>query len=205
MKMCGKGRAKQYFVLGEQYLETAKLLLETLISNGNSNAGVRITLEEACEEMEKNSSKSDLYLFIPAVFNCLQSTELFIKGLLLFNNKSFQKEHGIEKLLESLKSIYGENSDIYSNLETFYEHQIEIIKDYKQKNGINNTHDLYMSLRYPEITLTSTGNKKRGKEITIDYMKLKYNGKSGIEQFKILLENLELIKSAIVEEHHAKT
>ena len=203
--MCGKERAKQYFVLGEQYSETAKLLLETLISNGNSNAGIGKTLEEAYEEMEKNSSKSDLYLFIPAVFNCMQSTELFIKGLLLFNGKFFKKEHGIEDVLESLKNIYNEDSKIYSSLKTFYDNQIEIIKDYKQVNGINNTHDLYMSLRYPEITLTPAGNKKRGKEINVDYMKLKYNGSSGVEQFKILLENLESIKMAIAKEYNAKT
>ncbi len=202
--MCEKERAKQYFILGEQYLETAKLLLETLISNGNSNAGIGKTSEEACEEMEKNSSKSDLYLFIPAVFNCMQSTELFIKGLLLFNGENFKKEHGIENVLESLKNIYNEDSKIYSSLKTFYDNQIEIIKDYKQVNGLNNSYDLYMSLRYPEITLKPTGNKKRGERISVNYMKLKYNGNSGIEQFKILLENIESIKKAILKEYDAE-
>lgn len=201
--MCRKKRAKQYFILGEQYSVTAKLLLETLISNGNSNAGFGKTLEEACKEMETNSSKSDLYLFIPAIFNCLQSTELFVKGLLLFNGLSFIKKHDIEDYLELLKTIYDENSEIYSSLKTFYENQIEIIKYYKQANGLTNSYDLYMSLRYPEITPRPIDNEKKGKKITVDYMKLKHNGNTGIEQFKILLENLETIKLAIVKEYNA--
>ena len=81
--MNNQERAKQFFLLGEQYSETAQLLLDILIHNGNSNCGIGSTMEESVLEMEKNSLKSDLYLFIPAIFNCLQSTELFIKGLLL--------------------------------------------------------------------------------------------------------------------------
>lgn len=83
-------RAKRFFRLGEQYVETAKLLLNTLINNGNSNAGFGKTLEEAQREMEMNASKSDLYLFVPAIFNCLQSTELLTKGLLLLVGKTIQ-------------------------------------------------------------------------------------------------------------------
>lgn len=96
-------QAKQYFRLGEQYAEAAKLLLETLISSGNSNAGIGKNFEEAQQEMEKNASRSDLYLFIPAVFDCLQSTELFIKGLLLLADKNFEHIHGVEGLLGDLK------------------------------------------------------------------------------------------------------
>lgn len=62
-------------------------MLNTLINNGNSNAGFGKTPEEAQQEMEKNVSKSDLYLFIPAIFNCLQGTELLIKGLVLLEVK----------------------------------------------------------------------------------------------------------------------
>lgn len=61
-------RAIRYFRLGEQYSETAKLLLEILISNKNSNAGMGKTAEEAECEAEINALKSDLYLFIPALF-----------------------------------------------------------------------------------------------------------------------------------------
>ena len=52
--------AKQYFLLGEQYSETANLLLEFLINNGNSNGGIGSTEEEAYQQMNENASKSDI-------------------------------------------------------------------------------------------------------------------------------------------------
>ena len=52
-----KDRARRYFLLGDQYLETSKLLLETLINNNNSNVGFGSTQEEAYEEMRKKVLK----------------------------------------------------------------------------------------------------------------------------------------------------
>ena len=203
--MSNHTRAKEFFRLGEQYTETAKLLLETLISNGNSNAGVGNTVEEALQEMERNSAKSDLYLFIPAIFNCLQSTELFIKGLLILDGKEFEWKHGVEDLLVKLKDSYAESSEVYQKLHSFYKDQIGIIELFKQANGIHTSFDLYMSLRYPEISLYSKKGKKQGTEITVDYTELLCNGQVGIEQFKMLLKNLEAIKLATVKEYNART
>ena len=202
--MGNQEQAKQYFRLGEQYAEAAKLLLETLISSGNSNAGIGKNFEEAQQEMERNASRSDLYLFIPGVFDCLQSTELFIKGLLLLADKKFEHIHGVEGLLDDLKDCYGEDSDIYQKLSSFYESQIRIIEKYKQVNGVNTSYDLYMSLRYPEITLKPEKGKMKGKKITVDYKELLCNGRIGIEQFKVLIGSLEAIKLATVKEYHAK-
>lgn len=194
-----------FFRLGEQYAETARLLLETLINSGNSNAGIGNTKEEAHQKMHKNSAKSDLYLFIPAIFNCLQGTELFIKGLLILDGKTFERKHGVEDLLAKLKDSYTEGSEIYQKLQFFYESQIGIIKKFKQANGINTSYDLYMSLRYPEITLQPPEGKKKGENISVDYTELLCNGQLGIEQFKILLETLESVKLATVKEYHSKT
>lgn len=193
-------RAKQYFRLGEQYAEAAKLLLETLISNGNSNAGLGKTIDEALQELERKAPKSDMYLFIPAIFNCIQSTELFIKGLLLLAGEGFERKHGVEDLLDKLKSLYKEDSEVYKELEFFYNSQIKIIGKYKQTNGITNSYDLYMSLRYPEITLRSN---KENRDIVVNYYDLSCNGKDGIEQFKSLLENLEKVKLATVKEYNS--
>ena len=41
-----KKRAIHYFRLGEQYVEAAKVLLQTLIENDNSNAGFGLAAEE---------------------------------------------------------------------------------------------------------------------------------------------------------------
>lgn len=195
-------QAKQYFRLGEQYAEAAKLLLEMLISSGNSNAGIGKNFEEAQQEMERNASRSDLYLFIPAVFDCLQSTELFIKGLLLLANKNFEHTHGVEKLWGKFKNCYDEDSEIYQKISSFYESQIGIIEKYKQVNGIDTSYDLYMSLRYPEIALKREAGKKNGKEITVDYSELICNGRIGIEQFKVLIGSLEAIKLVTIKEYH---
>lgn len=203
--MCKSKKAIQYFRLGEQYAETAKLLLETLICNGNSNAGIGKTPEEATQQMEQNAAKSDLYLLIPAIFNCLQSTELLIKGLLLLSHKSIKRQHGVEELLDIVKVSYTEDSEIYKRLFSFYECQIGIIAAYKQANGIKTSHDLYMSLRYPEIALQPEKGKKKGKVITVDYTNLMYNGDVGIKQFKVLKESLEAVKLATVKEYRSKT
>ena len=195
-------RAKRFFRLGEQYVETAKLLLNNLINNGNSNAGFGKTPEEAQREMEENASKSDRYLFVPAIFNCLQSTELLTKGLLLLAGKTIQRSHGVEELLKDIAMSYKEDSEVCEALNDFYEYQIGIIEAYKQTNSITNSYDLYMSLRYPEITLIPKEGEKKGKQITVDYTGVLCNGERGIEQFKILLEKLERVKLATVKVYH---
>ena len=201
-KLSKENQAKQFFRLGEQYTETAKLLLNTLINNGNSNAGFGKTPEEAQREMEENASKSDLYLFVPAIFNCLQSAELLTKGLLLLVGKTIQRSHGVEELLKDIAMSYKEDSEVYQALNDFYEYQIGIIETYKQTNGIANSYDLYMSLRYPQITLKPKEGEKKGKQITVDYMGLLCNGERGVEQFKILVEKLERVKVATVKVYH---
>ena len=198
-----KALIKKYFLLGEQYGETAKLLLETLIKNGNSNMGIGSTMEEAKEMMERNSIKSDLYLFIPAIFSCLQCTELYMKGLILLSGNEFTRGHSAENLLDKLKEIYKEDSEVFSNYKAFYESQIDIIREYKRENGIVRTDDLYMSLRYPEITLhLSDGKKVNSSEI--GYEKLMYNGDVGIRQFSELLCIFKAVKQVTVKEYNQK-
>ena len=203
--MSSQRRAKNFFLLGEQYGESAKLLLETLVCNGNSNAGIGKTAEEALQDMEKNSVKSDLYLFVPAIFNCLQSTELFVKGLLILDGKTFERKHGVEDLLVELKDSYAEDSDIYQKLRFFYDQQIDIVEKFKQANGINTSYDLYMSLRYPEISLLPEEDKKKRESISVDYTELFCNGQEGIKQFGSLLESLDAVKLATVKEYHSRT
>lgn len=128
-----KKRAKRYFLLGDQYLETAKLLFKTLINNDNSNAGIGETAEEAYEQMVDNASKSDLYLFIPAIFNCLQSTELFLKGMLLLNGIEINDKHEVQKSLENIKNIYTENSTVYKEFKKIYYSQEDILKNSKKR------------------------------------------------------------------------
>ena len=200
--MCNQKRAREFFRLGEQYTETALLLLDTLVNNGNSNAGFGKSAEEARQDMERNTSKSDMYLFVPAIFACLQSTELYIKGLLLLNGETFEWGHGTEQLLHDLMISYGENSEIFFTIKNLCEKQIRIIESYRETNRITESKDLYMSLRYPEIRLSTENGKKN---VAIDYTDLFCNGDIGIEQFKVLLTSLKVVKLAVIKEYHSKT
>ncbi|MBE6690402.1 MAG: HEPN domain-containing protein [Ruminococcaceae bacterium] len=189
-----KYRARKFFLLGEQYFKTAELLLETLINGGNSNAGVGNSYEEAYEIMEKNVAKSDATLFIPAIFMCLQSTELFVKGLMLLNEIEIDGTHEIQKFLEILKELYTESSLLYKEIKKMYYSHQEILKKYKKDNGITNSHDLYMSLRYPEKNNTSHDS--------ISYYALIYNNDEGIELFRAIKQNLTNIRNSILLEYN---
>lgn len=190
-----KSRAKSYFILADQYLETSQLLLKVLINNGNSNCGIGLNEIEAEENMKRNVLKSDLTLFIPTIFNCYQSTELFIKGLLLLNGIEIKETHEVSDLIIQIRELYGENTLIYKEINNFYKYQVEIIKKFKKTNSITTTQELYEALRYPE-------NNKNQKKY--QYFDLMYNGDLGIESFKSILKKIDAIKIAILEEFNNK-
>ncbi len=184
-----KDRAKKYYILADQYLETTKLLLNTIIENDNINYGMGYNEREALKNMENSIIKSDVYLFIPSMFSSLQTVELFIKGLLLFNGREVTYNHEVNGMINELGEIYENNSDMFKSINNFYKNQMEILKRFKKVNNITTTADLYESLRYPE------SNKKE-----YDYFELKYNGKEVIKQYKKMLEKLEKIKKEILKE-----
>lgn len=182
-----KERAKKFFRLGEQYTAVAELSLKTLVAGGNSNAGVGNSAAEANAKMMENSAKSDLFLFVPAIFCCLQSTELYIKGLLLLNEIEIDDTHDIQTLLEKLQGKYNAESSIYKAFRKVYYSEQEILKNYRLKNQISNAQELYISLRYPEST--------SGKQY--DYFPLMCNGEKGIKLFKKLCELIVDIKHQV--------
>lgn len=188
-------RAKNYFILADQYFQTSKLLLSTLINNNNSNFGIANTMEEAERKMRENSLKSDLTLFVPALFTCYQSIELFSKGLILLNNIEFERTHEISTLIIMLKSIYGEEAIQYKELKNFHRYQVGIIKKFKKENSITTMHELYDALRYPE----NVDNTKK-----YDYFSLKYNGNLGKAEYKTILKKISRVRKIVNEEYRLK-
>lgn len=184
-----KDRAKKYYLLADQYLEATKLLLNTIIENDNTNCGIGNSEKEALKNMEKYIVKSDVYLFIPSMFTSLQTVELFIKGLLLFNGREVTHKHEVNGMISELRDIYSNNSNIFKSINNFYKNQMEILKRFKKNNSITTTAELYESLRYPE------SNEKE-----YEYFELKYNGKEVIKQYLKMLEKLEVIKKEILKE-----
>lgn len=185
-----KDRSKNYYLLADQYLESTKLLLNTIIENNNTNCGIGNSEKEALKNMEESIVKSDVYLFIPSMFTSLQTVELFIKGLLLFNGREVTYNHEVNSMINELREIYGYNSDLFKAINNFYKNQMEILKIFKKVNNITTIADLYESLRYPE------SNKKE-----YEYFELKYNGKEVIKQYKKMLEKLEKVKKEILKEY----
>ena len=181
--------AKKYFVLASQYYHTSKILLETIIQNNNLSIGIGFSEEEALIDFNKKIVKSDVYIFIPALFNSLQSVELFVKGLLLLNGKEIDYEHKLENSFLILKNIYGDKSEIYKSIKNFYNFQESVIFEFKKINNITTTEELYEALRYPE-----NRNKK------YDFSSLRFNGKNGVGLLKKLLEKLQKINASVLQE-----
>ena len=184
-----KERAKKYYLLATQYLESAKLLLNTMIENDNQNIGIGFGEKEALEDMAKKIVKSDVYLYTPTMFVSLQTVELFLKGLILLNDKEIEYSHEIDKKLKTLEEIYGRKSILYEAISDFYKNQMDILKKFKKTNNISNIPDLYEALRYPEK------NQK-----VYEYYDLKYKGREVINQYKSMLEKLDTIKDEAIKE-----
>ena len=129
--------AKEYFNLANQYFDSSKLLIETIIENKNQNIGIGFSENEAMLNMVYNIKKSDARLLIPALFLGYQSMELYIKGLLLLKKEKIKYDHDVKVFYIQLKKCYGENSNICRDIDDFYENQIKILNNYKEKNRIN--------------------------------------------------------------------
>ena len=182
--------AKEYFNLANQYFDSSKLLIETIIENKNQNIGIGFSENEAMLNMVYNIKKSDARLLIPALFLGYQSMELYIKGLLLLKKEKIKYDHDVKVFYIQLKKCYGENSNICRDIDDFYENQIKILNNYKEKNRINSIKDLYESFRYPEIR---NGN--------IDHLNLKYNGEKVVTQLKTLLHQMTKIEQEVLKEY----
>ena len=186
-------KAKRYFIMAEQYYSSAKVLLEEMISSSNYTCGFGKTENEAEKEMLRNSSLSDAKLFLPALFLCYQSVELFIKGVLKLNGKNIEERHEMSNMLNELKQIYGNEKQLYKEIRVFYKCQIEILNKYRKENNITTIKELYESLRYPE---------NRGREY--NYQSLRYNGNCGIKMFEDLLEKMKKIRENVLSEYKSK-
>ncbi len=181
--------AKKYFLLGNSYFETAKLGIRVIVDSGNKNY---IISSKPIDESDLANIviKSDTYLFRPSLFNLLQGIELYLKGVLIlygkFNN-SF-KSHKLESLFKELEKYLDKDSELILLIKNFINSPIDILKNYKEKNDMNEITQIYESLRYPE-----TRNN-----IEYFYDEIIYKGVESIEQLKALLLFLENIQKSCV-------
>ena len=134
----------------------------------NQNIGIGFSESEAMLNMFSNIKKSDARLLVPALFLGYQSMELYIKGLLLLKNEKIEYSHDVKNFYEQLAKCYGKESDIYRDIDDFYQNQIEILNDYKEES--------------PEVILTAVkeelekfaGDAEQFDDVTM--LCLKYKG-----------------------------
>lgn len=181
---------KDYYILAESYCISAKSLFQIIIDNGNEIFGLGTSEQEAEKNALKLHDASDATLFIPALFLSFHSVELFAKGLLKMNSIKFKDTHDLFALLEQLKEIYDEKSDIIKNISNFNKNIFEKLKEFKDYNKITNVNELYEALRYPN-------NKS---EKNYEHFFLKYNSDNGINYCKTLIEELNKLMKSVVNE-----
>ena len=108
-----------YYILADNYCLSAIKLFQVIVDNGNKLIGIGKTEDEAEKNMLKSHDESDAVLFIPALFLSFHSVELFSKGLLKMNNINYNNIHNLGSLLEKLKTLYGEKSNIVKSIASF--------------------------------------------------------------------------------------
>lgn len=181
---------KDYYILAESYCVSAKSLFQIIIDNENEIIGFGKTEQSAEKQMNKLHETSDATLFIPALFLSFHSVELFAKGLLKMNNIEFSDTHDLSTLLEQLKKIYAEKSDVIKSISRFNKNIFDKLKEFKNYNKITNVNEIYEALRYP--------NNKSDK--IYEHFFLKYNFDNGINYCKTLIKNLNKLRESVVEE-----
>lgn len=185
-------RAKEYFNLGKQYVDSAIYLMNVICRNGNKTYGVAKTPELAEKIMVRKSALSDTTLFVPAIFDCYHGVELYIKGLIILINKDFSTTHNIDGLIKLIEKNYSD-TEIINQLNEFYFNKITIIQKYKNDNSIITDKELYMSLRYPE---------DRKAQKTYDKSALEHNGNLGVDEMKEIIKILQNITELILKIYH---
>lgn len=140
-----------YFYMGERYLTTAEILIQSIVENNNNKFAISNSLEDCEKKCEQNYIKSTSIIYIPALFCLYQAAELYIKGLILVKCPDYINiNHESCCLLETLKEKYTEQNEIYELFKKYYKNQVAMVKEYKKGNEISDTKTMYNSLRYPQ-------------------------------------------------------
>ncbi|OEF97218.1 hypothetical protein BHF71_11190 [Vulcanibacillus modesticaldus] len=141
---------KRFFLVGEQYLNTSKILLDKMVETGNKHTVIS-DKEISWIEYENLTKFSDFNVLIPTLFNFYHGLELIIKGMLRLHNAEFKPEHSFENLLTKLKLSDKTNNEYLEIISKYIEKPLKIrfLNDYIQTENIENIYDLYMSFRYP--------------------------------------------------------
>lgn len=144
---------KEFLMVGEQYLNASKLLLDGMAES--KNPWVVTSNSPISESKYSNKTAySDFSIILPTLFNFYHGIELIMKGIIRLNNRNenFKHNHPFEELFKKLKVADKLNGSEYViTIGKYIEKPIKpsFLNDYLLVENINRISDLYESFRYP--------------------------------------------------------
>lgn len=179
-----------FLTLSIRYLCLAQNISGENVKQGNLH--VLLGDKEITErEYEEKTKWSDFNISIPSLFNFYHGLELLLKGFLsLRDDYNVKPSHRIEKLFEEFKKRYNKEQKIISILEKYLKIGLlpGILADCLKKNNIQ-IDDFYEFLRYP--------TDKKAQNI-YDYIDLMYKEEKGLDFFKNLVTDLDILRKEMV-------
>lgn len=176
--------------LSNKYLLLVKNILDETIKQGN----LWILTDEneiSQKDYDEKTKWSDFNIIIPMLFNFYHGVELLFKGFLAFKI-NLKSTHKITELFNQFKNNYDENSNISDILKKYIEISNNTMPEILRltlENNNKTVDNLYEFLRYPTTKdITKMNN----------YFNLKYKDRSGIDFFKNLKNDVDvLIKESV--------
>jgi len=184
-------KSLEFYRIGHQFLNSAKLLLEELIKSDNKNVIIS-DVEITERDFEQATKYSDFNIMIPILFNYYHGLELIIKGALEQKGKLSKDRHNIDILVEKLKEEYKDDSNFTKCVTEKIDNSIIIISKFESDNKKINGFSIYEALRYPD---------NRSDDGLIKYSSLFNNGDAIIEDCMTIIQNIENIKKLTVQKY----
>jgi DNA-binding phage protein len=174
-----------------QFFTLVQNSVEETIKQGNEWTIVTTNKELTSEEYNDMTRWSDHQIIIPLLFNFYHGVEILVKGFLnLVPGFELKPKHSLEHLC----SVFIKNFPKETELCNFLKEYIHagklptLLSDFIKENGLT-IDQLYEALRYPTDPSFTTIRS---------YLDLKYKGEEGLEFFKKLCDDIEIVRKAAV-------
>jgi hypothetical protein len=185
---------KRFFLVGEQYLHTSRILLDKMVESGNKHIVIS-DKEITWDEYESLTQFSDFNVLIPTLFNFYHGLELILKGMISLNNAEIETEHSFDRLLCMLKKLDKSNGEYLKIICKYIDKPLKIsfLDDYMKTENIGNINDLYMSFRYP-------ANRHFNKNY--EYFTVRYREEDILSEVQEMSEDISRILIEAVKVYH---
>jgi len=186
--------ALSFWTIAIQYLALVENASREVVKQGNKWFVTRDGKhgEITNEEYSKATRWSDHALIIPLLFNLYHGLELLIKGFLIIApNQSAKPNHSIIGMRDQFSKVYPSEKELIDLISKYTQEQYlpDLLKNFLTDNNLT-LKMMYQSVRYPANQDFQTIKK---------YRKLKYKGEDGIQFFKELAEDVDLIRRKAVQ------